>query len=335
MPELLAGALLVGLVLYALLGGADYGGGMWDVLASGPRAEAQRALVAEAIAPVWEANHVWLILVIVLLFTAFPAAFAAIMIVLHVPLTLMLIGIVLRGAAFAFRAYDPDHGPRRQRWARLFAGASVVVPILLGTVVGAIAAGRVVLRDGLPVYGFVGAWLQPFPLAVGALALALFAYLAAVYLTVEAADPALREDFRRRALAAQAAVVVTAALAYALAAGAAPLVHRGLAALSWGVPLWLGTAACAAGGVAALLVRRFALARVLAVGEVSAVLAGWAVAQYPYLVPPDLTIQGAAAPPTVLWVVTVAVAAGAPILLPSVAYLFWVFKSASLARRTR
>jgi cytochrome d ubiquinol oxidase subunit II len=325
-PELLAGAILAALVLYALLGGADYGGGVWDLFATGPRAAAQRALVAEAIAPVWEANHVWLILAIVVMFTAFPAAFTAITIALHVPLTLMLIGIVLRGAAFVFRAYDPDPGPGRQRWARLFAGASVVVPVLLGVIVGAIASGRVVLQDGRPLHGFVGSWLGAFPLAVGSLALSLFAHLAAVYLTVEAEDDALREDFRRRALAAQGMVVVTAAVTRALAADAAPLVHRGLAEVPWALPLRLGTGVCAAGGVAALVLRRYRLARVLAVGEVSAVLIGWAVAQYPYLVPPDLTIRGAAAPPTVLHAVTVAVVAGAPILLPSVAYLLWVFK---------
>jgi cytochrome d ubiquinol oxidase subunit II len=326
MPELLAGITLVGLLLYALLGGADYGGGVWDLLASGPRAAAQRALVAEAIGPVWEANHVWLILVIVLLFTAFPPAFAAITTTLHIPLTLMLLGIVFRGAAFAFRAYDPEPGARARLWARLFAVASLLVPVLLGVTVGSIATGHVLVRDGVPVFGFVRPWLAVFPLAVGALTLALFAYLAAVYLTVEADEPRLRDDFRRRALYAQAAVATTALLTYLLAEDFAPLVYHGLTASGWAWPLQIVTGTCAVGGVAALVGRRFRVGRVFAAGQVAFIVIGWAAAQYPYLVPPELTIAGAVAPPAVLRPLLVALGSGVPLLVPSLGYLFWVFK---------
>ena len=124
MPSLeviVAGLMLVALIFYALLAGADFGGGVWDLLATGPRAERQRALIADAIGPIWEANHVWLILVVVILFTAFPPAFAAIMTALHIPLTLMLIGIVLRGAAFTFRTYDTQDNDVQRRWSRVFA----------------------------------------------------------------------------------------------------------------------------------------------------------------------------------------------------------------------
>ena len=139
--EAVAVVMLLALVIYALFGGADYGAGVWDLLARGPRATAQRELIAHAIGPVWEANHVWLIIVIVLLFTGFPSAFSAIMTTLHVPLSLMLIGIVLRGSAFTFRSYDNSEVGKR-RWNRLFSIPSVVTPILLGAVIGAIATGQ-------------------------------------------------------------------------------------------------------------------------------------------------------------------------------------------------
>src|SRR5262247_2993236 len=160
---LVAGAMMVSLTLYALLGGADCGGGVWDLFASGPRMRAQRELIAEAIGPVWEANHVWLILVVVLLFTAFPPAFAAIATALHIPLTLMLIGIVLRGSAFTFRSYDRREDNVQRRWGHVFAVASLITPILLGIIVGAIASGNIQVRGGVVTTGFIHSWLAPFP----------------------------------------------------------------------------------------------------------------------------------------------------------------------------
>src|SRR5215510_7591863 len=197
---LIAGAMMISLTFYALLGGADFGGGVWDMFASGPRKQAQRELIAEAIGPVWEANHVWLILVVVLLFTAFPPAFAAIATALHIPLTLMLIGIVLRGSAFTFRSYDRRTDDVQRRWGRVFSSASLITPILLGVTVGAISSGRIRSDYTNFATAFVSPWLAPFPFAVGFFALALFAFLAAAYLTVEAEDESLREDFRLRAL---------------------------------------------------------------------------------------------------------------------------------------
>jgi cytochrome d ubiquinol oxidase subunit II len=152
----IAGAIMVSLTLYALGGGADFGGGVWDLLARGPRAARQRELIAHAIGPIWEANHVWLILVVVLLFVCFPVAWAAISTSLHVPLTLLLVGIVLRGAAFTFRSYGDEDEAGAQRWGRVFAGASVVSPVMLGTCVGAIAGGGLrVGPDGVVRSGFV------------------------------------------------------------------------------------------------------------------------------------------------------------------------------------
>ncbi|MGH9839738.1 MAG: cytochrome d ubiquinol oxidase subunit II [Blastocatellia bacterium] len=321
----LAGAILVSLTLYALLGGADYGGGVWDLLARGPRAERQRDLIASAIGPVWEANHVWLILVVVVLFTAFPPAFAAMATALHIPLTLVLIGIVLRGSAFTFRAYDRREDRVQRRWGRVFSIASLITPVLLGVTLGALAAGGISVQNGVVTTGFIRSWYAPFPFAVGLFALALFAFLAAVYLTLETDEADLQEDFRRRALAAGVAVGVLALAVFLLAEGGAPRIRRGLAESWWTWPLQIATAA-AAGALLALWRRWFRLARFCAAAQVSLIVWGWGAAQFPYLIEPDLTIHNAAAPPATLKFLCWALAIGAALLLPSFYYLFRVFK---------
>ena len=311
LPNVLAGIVLVSLTAYVLFGGADFGGGVWYLLASGPRRAQQREVIAKAIAPVWEANHVWLILAIVLLFTCFPRAFAVIAIGLHIPLTLMLIGIVLRGSAFVFQSYGGGGG-------RVFATASLVTPVLLGMCVGAVASGTVWwgVRDGSFVTSFIGSWLTPFAFAVGVFTLACFAFLAAVYLTLEPKDAQLQEDFRTRALLAGLAVVVLAAIGLAVFPEAPP-VHAGIIAL---------TAAAALTAFWSLWRRRYRIARATAAAEVVFIVWGWAVAQYPYLVPPDLTIVDAASPRVTLELVLTAVLVGAVLLFPSLLYLMRVFK---------
>ncbi len=330
LADVAAGLLALSLNAYVLLGGADFGGGVWDLLASGPRRERQRDLISHAIGPIWEANHVWLILAIVLTFTCFPPVFARLGIVLHLPLTLMLIGIVLRGSAFTFRTYGSEHDADQRRWGRIFASASVVTPLLLGICIGAVAAGRV----GGPMEGgfverFVRPWLTPFSFAVGAFTLALFAFLAAVYLTMETRDPELREDFRRRALGAAVAVFLAAGIALLLAlAGGAPLVRRGLLGSAWALPFHLATGVSAVAVIAALWTRRYPLARIAAGLQVSLILWGWAASQYPYLLPPGFTVESAAAPPVTLRLVLGALVLGGLVLGPSLRYLFRVFKSA-------
>ena len=130
--QLVAGVVMVAMVAYIVTGGADFGGGVWDLFAGGPTAARQRDVIAHALGPIWEANHVWLVLVVVLLFVCFPLAFAAIATALHVPLALMLVGIVLRGSAFTFRTYDRDDAHSRRLWGRTFAIASVITPVMLG-----------------------------------------------------------------------------------------------------------------------------------------------------------------------------------------------------------
>ena len=327
LETIIAGVMVASLVLYALLGGADYGGGVWDLFAFGPRARQQRALIANAIGPVWEANHVWLILVIVILFTGFPPAFAAIATALHIPLTLLLIGIVLRGTAFTFRTYDVQRDDVQRRWSLVFSIASIITPILLGTTLGAIASGTIRIENGAVTTGFFNSWLAPFPLAVGFFALALFAFLAAVYLTVEADTGALQEDFRLRALLSGVAVGALALIVFVLAGPGAPTVRAGISRSWWALSLHVFTAVAAMGAFFTLWTRRFKAARVCAAAQVTLILLGWAFAQFPSLVEPDITITSAAAPQITLQLLLGALVAGALLLFPSYYYLFRIFKA--------
>jgi cytochrome d ubiquinol oxidase subunit II len=327
LETIIAGVMVASLVLYVLLGGADYGGGVWDLFAFGPRAREQRKLIAEAISPVWEANHVWLILVIVILFTAFPPAFATIATALHIPITLLLIGIVLRGTAFTFRTYDVQRDDVQRRWSLVFSIASIITPILLGTILGAIASGTISVENGVVTAGFFRSWLAPFPLAVGFFALALFAFLAAVYLTVEARERKLQEDFRMRAIISGVVVGLLALTVFILAKTGAPTVRAGISRSWWALGLHLLTAIFATSAFVTLWTRRYLVARVCAAAQVTLILLGWAFAQFPHLVEPDLTISSAAAPQVTLELLLGALAAGAILLFPSYYYLFRIFKT--------
>lgn len=322
----LTAALVIVLALdvYAVSGGADYGGGVWDLLARGSRADRQRELISHAIGPIWEANHVWLILAIVVLFTGFPPAFARITTILHVPLFLMLLGIVARGAAFSFRAYGSPQGETQRSWGWVFAVASLVTPLLLGMILGAIAAGTVTGEVGSASVFFTS-WLGLFPLSVGLYALVMFAFLAAVYLTVEAEEEDLREDFRRRALVSGVFLGVMAAVVLGAAGLRVPEILEDLTRTPWSWALHLLTAATAVWTLFALWSRRYRQARLGAVLQVSLIIWGWAFSQFPHLIKPDLTLWGAAAPPITLKLLLGALAAGAVLLVPSFIYLFRVF----------
>ncbi|WP_257450973.1 cytochrome d ubiquinol oxidase subunit II [Archangium lipolyticum] len=324
---LLGGALVGSFVLYALFGGADFGGGVWDLLASGPRKAEQRALIARALGPVWEVNHVWLIIGVVILFGVFPRAFAVLSVALHVPLTLLLLGIVFRGTAFTFRTYDARGDKVQRRWGLVFSVASVLAPLLLGMCVGAMVSGDIQVEGLAVVSGFLSAWLSPFALAVGVLALCLFAFLAAVYLTAETREPALQEDFRRRALGAGVAVFLAAFGVLLLARGGAPRVWSGLTGSPFALGLHAATAVAAVLAFGLLLTRHFWPARVAAAAQVGLIVSGWAVSQYPYLVVPDVTLQGAAANVATQRALLVALAVGGALIFPSLFFLLRVFQS--------
>jgi cytochrome bd ubiquinol oxidase subunit II len=323
---IVAGFMFAALIFYAVAGDADYGGGMWDLLASGRRAEAQRKAIAKALAPIWEANHVWLILVIVILFTGFPLAFAAMMTALNIPFTLMLIGIVFRGSAFIFRKYDVKSQEVKRRWGLLFGAASFFTPFTQGLILGALSTGQIRIVDGRVVSGFFAGWLTPFAFACGLFALVLFAFLAATYLTVDpATDRAVQDDFRLRALWSGSVLAPIAFVVFITSKDGAPTMYHGLT--KWWAPFLVGATLCfAIAALTSLWLRRFALARVAAIAEVILILSGWSLAQYPRLVTPDITISDAAAPEITLRLLTYALAVGAVVLFPSLFFLFRVFK---------
>lgn len=309
-----AAILWLALTAYAVLAGADFGGGVWDLLASGPRAREQRRAVAEAMGPVWEANHVWLIFTIVGLFTAFPAAFGALALALYVPFTVALVGIVLRGAAFAFRAHGREAVGGASSWGVIFGSASIVAPFFMGTGVAAVASGSI-----------TGGWATPYAVLIGLFAAAMCAYLAATYLTVETEGTALERDFRDRAIVAGLASGVLALACLALAPlVAAPLAH---ALFGRGLPLFV--LAFVNGPVALFAVWRSRprIARFAVAAQVTLVLWAWAVGQWPYLAPPSITIDGSAAPASTLTALLVVIAVGMLFLLPSLWLLFRVFKA--------
>jgi cytochrome d ubiquinol oxidase subunit II len=320
---LLSATLLLSLTAYSLLGGADYGGGVWDLLATGRTAERQRATIAHAIGPVWEANHVWLIVAIVIVFTGFPRAFAALSTYLHVPLLFVLFGIVLRGSAFVFRAYGRDDPRHEWFWGRMFAVASTTTPLFLGVTLGAITEGRL---PGTPRGSFAEVyllpWMTPFCLAVGAFALAVFAFLAAVYLTLEAHDAEERAAFRLRALLSGVAVGVLAGTVLMLANQD---VRHVLVASPWAIPLHGATGVSAVAAFGFLWFERFRLARIAAGLQAGFILWGWASAQYPYAIRPHLTLVAAAGPENVVVLLLQVLGAGAVLLTPSLLFLFHIF----------
>jgi cytochrome d ubiquinol oxidase subunit II len=323
-------AMFVGVIAYALFGGADFGSGFYDLTAgSGPRGAELRTLVDHSIGPVWEANHVWLIYVLVMWWTGFPTAFAAAMTTLFIPIMLALAGIVLRGAGFAFRKYAETYAQARL-FGVIFAGSSLITPFFLGAVAGGIASGRVP-RGG---YGEqFGSWLNPTSLVGGCLAVGTSAFLAGVFLTADAARggrTVLAEQMRARTLGigVLAGLIVFTGL-YPIVRDASTLSHglreRGLPLLAM---------AAVAGVVTLVLIfrRRYRVARVFAVAAVAAVVIGWGVGQYPWILVDQLTINEAAGAPATLAGLLVVVALAVLLILPAFAYLLWLTQSERWSR---
>lgn len=324
LPELIGLVALVLLIAYAVLGGADFGGGVWNLLAWGVRAEEQRRAVAVAMGPVWEANHVWLIFLIVILFTAYPLAFAALSVALFWPFHLVLAGIVLRGAAFVFRAHGRAAAGTPLGWGAVFGAASVITPLLLGASLAAVSTGQIRVVDGIVQRGVESSWPGAFTLATGVLTLAVCAYLAAMYLTLET-EGELREDFRVRALILWLVGGVISLGTLLLARSEAPRLWQELTSFPPVLAVLAGILVAPATAFA-LWRRRYGLARELAVGQVALLLIGWALAQRPYIIYPDVTLSGSAAPPATLGFVLWTLPFGLALLLPSLWFLFAVFK---------
>jgi cytochrome d ubiquinol oxidase subunit II len=315
-----AAILWVGATFYALFGGADFGGGFWDLIAGGAeRGERPRALIQRSLTPVWEANHVWLIFILVVLWTAFPPAFSAIFTTLYVPIALATVGIVLRGCGFAFRKSIEGLSGRRAAGAT-FAISSLLTPFFMGTVVGAIASGEVPAEGNGDAFS---SWLAPLPLLTGAIFVASGAYLAAVFLVGDArraGEADLERYFVRRALAAAAVAGIAAAAGLLELHAEARYVFDRL--VDQGLPLVVLSALCGIGLLAVLLRGGRSPLRPLAAGAVIAVIWGWGVAQFPYLLPTSLSIGEAAAPDPTLTTVFAVFGVAALLVLPSLALLY-------------
>lgn len=327
LAEVVLGVMFVGLIAYGLFGGADFGAGVWDLLAGGTRrGQRQRDLIEHSIGPVWEANHVWLIFVLVVLWTAFSGAFAALASTLYIPLTLAAFGMIARGAAFAFRKSITTLGLRRFLGAS-FALSSLITPYFLGAIVGAVASGRV--PQGIAAGDVVTSWVNPTSALGGVLAVLVCAYLAAVFLCADARRAGhedLAEQFRRRALAAAAVTGACGLGGIAVLAVDAPLLFQGL--IGRGLPVIVLSAVAGLAAIGLLVRRRYAVARISSAFAVAAILVGWAVAQYPYLLPPELTIEAAARGRATLVAMAVALVAGAVVLVPALVYLYVLFQRA-------
>lgn len=321
---------LVGLAFYTVLGGADFGAGFWQLTAgNGPQANAVRDHAHDAMAPVWEANHVWLVFVLTVVWTAYPTAFGSIASTLSIPLFVAAIGIIFRGLAYALRAGAAE--PREQRRIdTAFSLSSLLTPFALGTAVGGIASRRV------PVGNATGneltSWINPTSLTIGVLAIASAAYLAAVFLAADAVklgDIQLERLFRRRALAAGVAAGAVALAGLAILANDAQPVFHHLTGGS-GLPALLASLLAGSGTLLLVWRRRYEPARYGAAIAVAAIIVGWGLSQAPLFLP-GLTIRAAAAPRATLIALVVAVLAGALILFPSLTLLFRLVLSGRLA----
>jgi cytochrome d ubiquinol oxidase subunit II len=325
LADAMAGVMWLGVTLYALFAGADFGAGFWDLVAGAERrGHAQRQLIEHSIGPVWEANHVWLIFVLVVMWTCFPALFGDVASTLYIPLSVAAFGIIARGSAFAFRKTVTATWQRRVFGAG-FAASSVITPFFLGAAAGAVASGRV--PPGIGAGAPIASWWNPVSVMTGVLAVIACAYLAAVYLCGDArrgGDAKLITQFRSRALVAGVLAGALAAAGLGFLHGDAPVLFHGLT--HRGLVLVIVSAVAGVASLGLLYRSHFLTARISAALAVAAVLWGWAVAQYPHLLDPGLTIAAGAAAHEVLFATLISLAVGAVLLIPSLAWLYILFQ---------
>jgi cytochrome d ubiquinol oxidase subunit II len=325
---LVAAGLVLGVLAYSMFAGADFGAGFWDLTAGGDvEGRGPRALIDRSLAPVWEANHTWLIYCLVAMWTAFPGPFAAIMTTLYLPLGLAALGIVLRGSGFAFR--KATTGTDRERLSStVFATSSVITPFAFGTVAGALASGRVPSGGNGPP---VSSWINPSSLFTGVLAVAVCAYLAAVFLTADAErsrDPELQEWFSRRAWAAAMATGVLSVVGLFVARADAERLYARLLDVAWSLVL----VSLVAGLGALLSLGRLSprLVRCLSSAAVAALVVAWAVAQAPYLLGTHAAITVSAAPQATLVTLAAIIVAAVAVVVPSLTLLYVLQQRARL-----
>ncbi len=326
--HVLLGILWAALVLYAVLGGADFGAGVWEGLTWMRGSKKERGLLYAAIAPVWEANHVWLIFAIVVLFTAFPTAFEAVSRALWVPFLLAMGGIVCRGMGFTYRYYGPGAAGAQRTWSSLFAFASIATPLFFGAAAGAVASGTLAVGPDGSFAGTASDWISPLSVYTAVLAVGACAYLAAVYLARETATEGsaeLAETWRARGIGAGLVMGGAATLGLAVVALNAPALWQGFEERAW--PLAALSAAAGLVSLAALWQRHHGISVVSAAAAVATIVAGWGLAQYPHLVPPSIDVETARAPDGVLHAAAWVIVAGLVVLVPSFVLLLRLFKA--------
>ena len=320
---LAAGVVLIGLIAYAIFAGADFGGGVWMALSSSPRGTARREAIFRAMGPVWETNHIWLILVVVTLFTAFPPAFADLFTALLIPLSIALVGITFRGAAFAFRHFGDEAATSLPATVAVFSIASILTPLTMGMALGAIAAGHISIENGTVTSGLYEPWLRPFPIVCGLIGVAVCGFLTASYMTTRSTGP-MQEEFRNRAIAASLVLGALTTVALPVAYWDASAFWDRLDAPAPIVMMLLAAAA----GLSSLVVlwqRWFVLAPPAAAGTVALVIGAWGAVQYPYFILPGVKIDEVAAGHETLLAFLVALPIGALILVPSLLLLYFTF----------
>lgn len=317
----------LGFIAYVVLGGADFGAGIWDLLSSGPTARRQQQFISRVLGPVWEANHVWLIFLLVGLMNIFPEAFSLFMGALFVPLMIALLGIVLRGAGFIFRTHTLRADDLFTRlWSRAFSTSSLLTPFFMGAAAAAVAGGLIPTSRVLPSDLLVG-WISPFSVAVGIMAVLQCSTIAAVYLAAEAR--ATREDdfatsYRLKALFASVLTSALGILCIFLSTTQAPWLWQGMLAHAW--PYAVITILMGLFVLLTLARRSYRLASLFVILETGFMLISWGVAQYPYIIPPKLTIEQVANAPQVIEILLIMMGIGMVIVMPSLLFLFIVFK---------
>jgi cytochrome d ubiquinol oxidase subunit II len=323
LAELCLGLVIVGIVAYAVLGSADFGAGFWDLTAGDARRGGPiRGMVQHSMGPVWEANHVWLIFILVIAWTAFPVLFGSVFSTLYIPLFLASIGIIFRGAAFAMRGQAATMREARVLGA-LFASSSVLIPLFLGAVLGGIASGRVTVGNatGDP----WSSWLNPTSAVIGVIAVLTGAHLAAVYLagdSVRADQPQLARAFRTRALGSGVASGAVALAGILVVRSDARPLFDGLTS-GGGLAMVLVSGAAGIATLALVWAERYNVARFVVAVAVAAIVVGWALAQDPYVLPGQLTLDQAAAGDATLAAVLIGIGVGSVILGPS---LWWLYR---------
>jgi len=320
-------------LLYVLLGGADFGAGILELFVSGKTRSSQKKIINEAMGPVWEVNHIWLVVAVVILFNAFPKAFAQISVTFHIPLTLMLIGIIFRGCAFTFRNYDAYKDKSQKYYSMVFSVSSLLTPFSMGLVLGGILSGRVNPKADSFYAGFIDPWLNVFSFVLGIFICCLFTYIASIFLIGEAKKKILKRQFILRAKIAGittiimgGAVIVTAFFfqpKFFAKVYADPIsVSLILLAVSLVVPLWI-----------LLNLRQSLFLRFFVSGQVALVFLAWCKLQYPFILVPSrnfgfegLSIYQAASPEMTLKILLIALVLGSIVIFPAWFYLLRVFK---------